>query len=139
MKNLLFITITILFISCSSDNDPASSNSTSFAPPNWIQGSWYPVDFDGNVDKMSGYSFKKNDFCLIVYNGQHCFKQSLDLMKSGGIYVKIEEVINDNEYKVSITEVSTTITYHFKKISATKIEWINDPFGDLADTYYIKQ
>lgn len=138
MKKMLLISIILLFISCSSDKDSTSSDSTSINPPSWIQGSWYLVGLDG-VDKMSGYSFKKNDFCQIVFNTQSCFKQSIDLMKSGGGYIKVDEVINDNEYKISITQFSTTTIYNFKKISATKIEWINDSWGDLAETYYLKQ
>jgi hypothetical protein len=34
---------------------------------------------------------------------------------------------------------SNTYIYNFRKINDTKIEWVNDPMGDLVETFYIKQ
>lgn len=138
MKKTFLIFSTLLLASCSSDNSSTNSDNTSINPPNWIQGTWY-LDNNGTADKSTGYTFKKNDFCLNVFNTQTCFGESNNLIKSGGGYTEVEEEKSDNEYKISITQVNTTVIYHFKKITAKKIEWINDPIGDLDKTFYINQ
>jgi hypothetical protein len=137
MKAIIFSIVLTLLISCSSDNNSNNSSNNTIDPPSWIQGNWYlEGEFGGST---TGYSFKSNDFCLIVFNTQTCFSLYSDPTISAGGIFKIEELISDNEYKISITQINTTTTYHFKKISSTKIEWINDPLGDLANSYYVKK
>ncbi len=136
-KTLLLFAIAIL-VSCSSDDESTNSKNSSINPPNWIQGKWFQEN-NGTIDKNTGYTFKKNDFCLNVFNTETCFGVTTNPTISAGGFVKIEELVNDNEYKISIIQDNSTLTYHFKKISATKIEWLNDPIGSLDETYYIKQ
>ena len=73
-----------------------------------------------------------------VFNTQTCFGANNIIAIQGNVITRIEEVKNDNEYKISITQDNTTLVYHFKKINSTKIEWINDPVGNLAETFYKK-
>jgi len=135
-KTLLILTL-VLLASCSSDNEDSNSNNNSINPPDWIQGSWFQED-NGTIDKNNGYTFKKNDFCLNVFNTQTCFGANYSIGTQVNAIIKIEEVKNDIEYKISIIQNNSTLVYHFKKITATKIEWINDPLGDLVDTYFKK-
>jgi hypothetical protein len=137
MKNLLYVLTALLIFSCSSSDDSSSASSSAISPPSWIQGRWIMEGVSNSVE--AGYNFSKNDFCLIVFNTQTCFKESNNLLSSGGGYIKVEEVVNENEYKISITQISSTFTYHFKKITPTKIEWINGPLGTTQSIYYVKQ
>lgn len=136
MKKIILTIFIITFVSCSSDSDNASSNSV-ISPPSWIQGVWLQDDGMGGVTN-SGYQFTSDDFILkgLV---DYSFKNQINTNLSAGVNSTVTETKTNNNYNVSITLSTTTSNYKFVKISSTKIEWVNDPMGDLVDTYYIKQ
>ena len=127
--------ILIVSISCSSDDDSNTEVSSSINPPDWILGSW-SLD---NVVSNSGFSFKEDDFCSIFSNAETCFREQVN--NAGSVNLKsdiIEDATADN-YSITIVLGSLTSVYQFKRISDTKIEWLNDGLGDLVETFYIKQ
>jgi hypothetical protein len=130
MKKSILLLILIFFIACSSED--SSSNKSSFNPPEWIQGTWK------DTDNFDGFKFTNNGFCTIMFGGG-----SLTLINCfpilPGITVQ-ETTISNTDYvfdiTISPTPSSTTIFhYHFKKISATKIQQIDDVFEGI----YTKQ
>ncbi|MGJ8745798.1 hypothetical protein [Polaribacter sp.] len=133
-KNILLFCFALLFLNCSSSDDNLR-NSSSINPPSWIQGTWL---IEG-VTTNSGFRFSNNDFCLVILTGQSCFKEQLNQLNNSGATTKVNEMTANNSYSIDITLSSQIVTYEFKQISATQIEWINDPLGDLAETIYKKQ
>lgn len=131
MKNLLIVFTALLLFSCSSSSDDNNSSNSNFHPPAWIQGTW--------KDDMSfGYKFSTNDFCTIVSLSEICLRETLEQAKKSGANVKVNEEISENTYKFSYTVQGLTSTYHFIKISNTKIEFVN-PTQGLPNISYIKQ
>lgn len=132
----LIFTIGFLCISCSSsDDDNSGNNGSEINPPNWIQGTWLLEEPNPN----SGYKFTNDDFCLINLTQQTCFKESINLTNNSGGATNVNEEITDNSYSIEITLGTQIVTYEFKKVSNTEIEWINDPLGELAKTIYVKE
>ncbi|MEW4925406.1 hypothetical protein [Algibacter sp. 2305UL17-15] len=137
MRNFFGIIFIIAFslTSCSSsDNDSGNSNST-INPPIWIQGTWL---LEGS-NAQSGYRFANDDFCLVLLTTQNCFKESIRLTENSGAITNIKEQITDNNYSIEITLASQILTYNFKKVTETQIEWTNSPLGDLTQAIYLKQ
>jgi|SRR5690606_27565365 len=135
-KTLLTVLLfSIILTSCSSDSDNNSNASIKISPPGWIQGAWY---LEGNTNN-TGYKFSNDDFCLITFNTQSCFKEQLRLADNSGTITNIKELVTDNSYSIEITISSQVLTYKFEKISSTEIEWVNHPLGDLTEVIYIKQ
>ncbi|AYN05484.1 hypothetical protein [Flavobacterium sp. 140616W15] len=132
MKKLIFTFTILLFISCSSSDSEDNSSKSDFNPPSWIQGTWkQQTDLSTGV----GFKFSSNDFCSTISSTQQCQKGLVDLARSGGIIVKVTETISDKYYSVEISySVGQTITYSFKKNSATKIQWTEVP-----DAIFLKQ
>ncbi len=89
-----------------------------FHVPNWIRGSY----------KISGTStsyfiFKEDDFILVTpYTS---YKTVLEQTKSAGQTAKVDETITDTDYNFVITVGASSGSYKFKKISDTKIQWLN--------------
>jgi len=135
-KIILNFFLILLFSGCSSPIDDSNpKNASSINPPNWVQGTWLLED----SNLTSGYRFTNDDFCSVLLSGQNCFKESIRLINNSGAITNVKEVITDNSYSIEITLGSQVITYNFKKVSLTQIEWINDPLGDLIETIYTKQ
>jgi len=125
MKKILFtLFIGMSFIGCSNSDDdstPQKNNPVTtqyFHPPAWIQGSW----------KISGtqtsfFKFTNQDFILITpYTS---YKTVLEQAKSAGQTAKVDETITDTDYNFIITAGASSGSYKFRKISATKIQWMN--------------
>ena len=130
MKKLILLTTLFAILSCSSSDDKAAnSNTTSINPPAWIQGTWK------DKDNFEGFKFTNNDFCIISSAGYvtttDCFGKSLPVMN-------LKETINNTDYILEITLGSATFKYHFKKISATKIQW-EVIEGGMFNPIYTKQ
>jgi hypothetical protein len=136
MKKCFFLFLVLTTISCSNSNDSTNSTTASINPPSWIQGTW---DIEGSlvgaafIFTNNDLSFKSNASNVISY------KQLIQNSSTTG-NTFTEEEITSTIYNISITIQGTTTTiYNFRKISPTKIEFVNDPLGDLVDTYCIKR
>lgn len=125
----------ILFLGCASSDDSSSSNLSTINPPDWIEGTWLLEE----PNQASGFRFADDDFCSVVLSAQNCFKESIRLTENAGSANNVVEVVADDSYSIEITMASQTVTYKFKKLSDTQIEWVNDPLGELAETIYLKQ
>lgn len=136
MKKIILTLIAFTLMGCSSESDNVSSNSI-ISPPAWIQGVWLQDNGNGAVAN-NGYQFTTDDFILkgLV---DYSFKNQINTNLSVGANSTVVETKTDNIYNISITLSTATSNYNFVKISSTKIEWVNDPMGDLVETYYIKQ
>ena len=136
MKKIILTLIAFTLMGCSSESDNVSSNSI-ISPPAWIQGVWLQDNGNGGVANNS-YQFTTDDFILkgLV---DYSFKNQINTNLSVGANSTVAETKTDNIYNISITLSTATSNYNFVKISSTKIEWVNDPMGDLVETYYIKQ
>ena len=139
MKKISIILLLVIASSCSNSSDSSSSNPSinpSINPPAWIQGTWIQ-DGDGGT---SGYKFTQNDFILIGSGfSQTSFANAVTQTRASGGNATVHEIITSNSYNIDITIGIHTDSFYFNKITNTKIEWVNDPLGDLADFFYIKQ
>lgn len=139
MKKNLLISLTFLFLSCSSSSDDNSSNSSNqITPPSWIQGTWLQTLSTNPLITQPFFRFKPNDFCIITSNLEICQAQSIQQSPQSGASTSVEQKINDNEYRLSITTQGLTTTYRFIKISNAKIEYVN-PTNGLPNIPLTKQ
>lgn len=135
-KNFLIIIFSIALFSCSNSDDDNNQTENYFNPPSWIIGTW----IQEGSSLGNGYIFITNDFLLKnQLGGNTSFKEAIETTKSTGGNASATEVISSTIYNVSIIIGAQTYIYNFQKVSDTKIEWINDPMGNLVDTYYNKQ
>lgn len=143
MKNLIILLAIFSIYSCSSDSDNQSADqnnnsNTSISPPEWIQGVWLLDNGAGGVNN-NGYIFTSDDFLLKNITSNYSFKNQIITNLSAGSNASVLQIKTNTEYNIDITLSTVTSTYQFVKINPTKIEWINDPLGNLVNTYYIKQ
>lgn len=139
MKKVLLIGLTFLFLSCSSSSDENSSNSTNqITPPSWIQGTWLQTMSTDPLITQPLFRFKPNDFCVISSSVEICQAQNIQQAAQSGASTNVEQTINDNEYRLSMTIQGQTTTYRFIKISNTKIEYVN-PTNGLPNLPLTKQ
>ena len=135
-KNFLIVIFSFTLFSCSNSDDDNNQTANYFNPPSWIIGTW----IQEGSSLGNGYIFTTNDFLLKnEIAGNTSFKEAIETTKSTGGNASATEEISSTMYNVSIIIGAQTYIYNFQKVSDTKIEWINDPLGDLVDTYYNKQ
>jgi hypothetical protein len=136
MKKILgfILLLTILFTSCSSNDDDSRMSNFEINPPDWIQGTWMLEE----ENQASGYKFVNDDFCIISILQQTCHKELLSQSNSSGVLTSVNEEITENSYLIEITLGGQIFTYEFIKISSNQIEWLNNPFGDLTEFIYTK-
>lgn len=139
MKKILLISLTFLFLSCSSSSDDNSNNSSNqITPPSWIQGTWLQTTSTDPLITDPFCRFKSNDFCFILSSSEICQAQNIQQAAQSGASTNVEQIINDNEYELSMTIQGLTTTYRFIKISNTKIEYVN-PTNGLPNLPLTKQ
>jgi len=136
MKKILgfILLLTILFTSCSSNDDDSRMSNFEINPPDWIQGTWMLEE----ENQASGYKFVNDDFCIISILQQTCHKELLSQSNSSGVLTSVNEEITENSYLIEMTLGGQIFTYEFIKISSNQIEWLNNPFGDLTEFIYTK-
>ncbi|WP_291876612.1 hypothetical protein [Chryseobacterium sp.] len=125
MKKILFtLLIGMPFISCSSSDDDTNVQQNNpvttqyFHPVSWIQGTWRITG-----TKTSYFKFTNDDFILVTpYTS---YKTVLEQTKSTGQTAKVDETITDTDYNFVITAGASSGSYKFRKISPTKIQWVN--------------
>jgi hypothetical protein len=136
MKKTFLLFFSFAIMSCSDSDSSGSSSNSYINPPTWIKGTWVQ---EGST-LGNGYIFTSNDFLLKnTIGGNTSFKQAIETTISTGGNADATEEITSSIYNISITIGAQTYDYDFQKISDTKIEWMNDPIGDLGNTYYVKQ
>lgn len=117
---LLFLA-TATLVSCSKSDDNGGkkeqTQNKKFNPPAWIQGTWANED----TDDFLKYRFTQDNFCTTVGPSEQCWKELVN-MSAPNFEVTLVEKATDQEYKVSITQMGSTINYHFVKISNNTIE-----------------
>ncbi|MCT2408594.1 hypothetical protein NZD88_13670 [Chryseobacterium antibioticum] len=126
MKHLfLAVIMAVSFVSCSGNDDNTAPEQTNpvatqyFHPPAWIQGSW----------KISGsnsayFKFTNDDFILV--SPYTSWKSVLQQTAPTGQIAKVNEDISDLYYQFTIIAGNSGGMYKFKRISPTRIQWINN-------------
>ena len=132
MKKAFFLFfIGFFLISCSSNNDDASASP--FNPPSWIQGTWGEKANVANGQAENPiYRFTNDNICQIITSSYtNCWKESIqqDVTKT----LSGNDTKTDDTYTVRFISGggATTLTLSFKKVSSTRILWINTGNGDF--------
>lgn len=132
MKKLtLILMMAITTLSCSSNDDEVVKQEKQFFnPPTWIQGKWYK-------DGTPLYKFTQDDFYVIAGSNETSFKAILQQGESGGTKSSVDESISDTNYDFVIKSGAANYEYKFKKITDTKIQWVNYPYTSSVGAYYL--
>ncbi|MFX1620565.1 hypothetical protein JZ972_06740 [Riemerella anatipestifer] len=137
MHNELFLFVAIALLqNCSRDRENETSNpikkSQFFNPPSWIRGKWG----HGNVVV---FKFTNDDF----FTSSISHKGLLESTRSAGGTAVVDEDISNSHYdftiKIGNPGGSGPVSegeYQFRRVSSTKIEWVNNPAGN-DDSYYL--
>ena len=125
MKHLLFSTLFITLFSCSSNSNDPQANNTKITPPQWIIGIWNSNQTNNPQNAARFCEFKTDDYCIFSSLLQICNAQNIQSALNVGALTKVDQTITDSEYKLVITISSTILTYHFKRITNNKIEYLN--------------
>lgn len=132
MKKLtLIVMMAIATLSCSSNEDEiVKQEKQFFNPPTWIQGKWYK-------DGTALYKFTKDDFYTISGSSETSYKSILEQGESNGAKSSVDESISDTNYDFVIKSGVANYEYKFKKITDTKIQWVNYPYTSSLGVYYL--
>lgn len=117
---MLFLATAALTSCSKSDDNNATKNqqqNKQFNPPTWIQGNWTSQ----NADDFIQHKFTTDNYCTTIAAMEQCFKEIINISVPGYEVTYIESS-TDKEYKFSITQMESTINYHFVKISDNIIE-----------------
>ncbi|MEM8522643.1 hypothetical protein [Flavobacterium sp. PL12] len=112
MKKVILLIFFTTLLSCSSDDNNTEGSKNSFSPPAWIQGTWF-VEGD-----YGAFKFTNNDFCAINFNMTSCYGQNPVII--------IKETKSATDYKFDVTAGTVTSSYHFRKISSTQIQYVDN-------------
>lgn len=125
MKKILFtLFIGVSFIGCSNNDDDNTVQQTNpvsnskFHCPAWIQGNW-------KLGNTVFFKFKTDDFLSGPYNFTS-YKEVLQQASNTGQAAKVDETISETDYNFVITAGSSSGEYRFRKISTTRIQWVNN-------------
>lgn len=145
-KQFFLISFTFLSLSgitnCSNGNDDEpiieqnnpQTSTQYFHPPSWIKGTWSSTSSD-----PVKYKFTDNDFISVNSNTATSNTAQLKYISNIGGIVSVEEIANTTQYYFTMKMNSSNITYQFKKISDTKLLWVNHPSGAIINIYLYKQ
>ena len=133
-KIFLFLVALVGIVACSkssssSDDDGGSGSVAGYNPPDWIIGTWI-----SDLTKTTGYSFTKDDHCIIA-GTTLCYLSGS--MKQ--TVTKVEQEIKEDIYTLSIeVEGSLKTPVSFKRISANQIAKLNLA-GEIEYTFTKKK
>lgn len=133
MKKLfLFLFLTVCLSACSGDDNANGSGNSgnNLNPPAWIQGTWQMESAMGTA--QIGFRFTSNDVCNMNSTMFTCYKEMIDHLNRSQLYANVTEEISDTKYYVEITNINTTNSYQFEKISANRIKWVNAAFNSQS-------
>jgi hypothetical protein len=114
-------------ISCSKSNDEPNSK-IKISPPAWIQGEWI---LDGG---NGAFKFTVDDFCSGFSGAYSCNKESLNALIKAQAFAEVKENVSDTDYSIEMTFSNQTVIYRFKKVSLTKIQWVNPSISNATYT-----
>ena len=103
MKKVLFLFVTLLMISCSSDDDSQTTNSF-INPPDWIIGTWLD-ESEPAFSQIGGFQFTHDNL--------------IDLDANGDVFLNLKEGLQESVDAGAITtnEIITNTVYELKIIS----------------------
>ncbi|MDY3528638.1 hypothetical protein PG593_02445 [Riemerella anatipestifer] len=137
MRKILFLFVAIALLqNCSRDRENETSNpikkSQFFNPPSWIRGKW-------GYGNVVVFKFTNDDF----FTSSISHKGLLESTRSAGGTAVVDEDISNSHYdftiKIGNPGGSGPVSegeYQFRRVSSTKIEWVNNPAGN-DDSYYL--
>jgi len=138
-KLMLLLTFVSTLYSCShSDNSTnnVNNNCATLNPPSWIQGTW--IKQNSPTGSYTGYKFTTGEVVdIFSQSSSSSRKYQLDFYCTSNVHYTVTENTTPTSYFLEINW-SGVATYNFAKITATKIELINDN-DPINATYYIKQ
>lgn len=117
MKKILTITLlfSLLFISCSSDDDSDTIVPTvaaTMTPPNWTHGTW-------NItvpSSIKGFTFSSFNLCQILKDDtSSCYQEKIINHNFAHLTNIVEESKSAETYNVTIKLHKTVVTYKFRK------------------------
>ena len=123
MKKLFLLFALSILFSCSkpdsnATNNPATSISSGYHPPTWIQGTWGVLDYTGVPTKF--YTFTTDNVCQITTVSKLCWK---DAIAQTPTILSGNDTSTATNYTASLISGNGTVTLSFEKVSATKILW----------------
>ena len=134
-KIFLFLIAFVGIVACSKSDSGSSDNGgtgsvAGYNPPSWIIGTWI-----NDLTKTTGYSFTKDDHCMIVH-GSTCLLSGANAK----IVSKVEQEVKGDVYtiKIIMNEGSSTYEKTFKKIADNKIAELNLA-GEIESTFTKKK
>lgn len=124
MKKVVFLFSLFVLLSCSSSDE--STNNSDFNPPAWIQGTW--MQEGSTAGTSMGFKFNSNDLCTLIFTAEQCQQGLISTMRKSGQTATVEETIANTSYSAKINYYGgQSVTYSFRKISNTEIEWSGSP------------
>lgn len=141
LLSLLLVSLTAV-TSCSTSVDETTLNPQTnppittqyFHPPAWIQGTWASTSYD-----PVKYKFTDNDFISVLSNTETSNTAQLKQVVNAGGTASVEENTNASQYYFTMKMNNSNVVYQFKKITDTKLLWVNHPSGSIIDIYLYKQ
>lgn len=127
---LSLLALSFLTLNCSGNDDNTAPEQTTpvttqyFHPPAWVQGSW---KISGNANPY--FKFTSDDFILVTpYTS---WKSVLQQTATTGQLAKVNEDISEQYYEFTIIAGNSGGMYKFKRISPTRIQWINNTMTEV--------
>lgn len=139
MKKIISFFVILILSACSRNEDVGtSSKSTNINPPTWIQGYWLMEVGVGEVTDLQGLKATKDDFYLTQIGAGNSMKTLVkNTLLSGGT-AEVDELASNTEYKLNVKLNGMSFPqYHLKKISATKIQFLDT--AGRGGAIFIKQ
>ena len=129
-KMLLVLFSTVFLFGCSSSD--GDSGSSFYNPPTWIQGTWgLKASVNAYPNDIPYYKFTSDNVCqLIGGTYSSCWKETIQQTPQ---FLSGSDSHTDNTYEAKFIQSNgaTTLTLSFKKVSATKIIWVNTLGGNI--------
>lgn len=127
---LLVLFSSVLLFGCSPSDD--DSGSSPYNPPTWIQGTWgLKASVNAYPNDIPYYKFTSDNVCqLIGGTYSSCWKETIQQTPQ---FLSGSDSHTDNTYEAKFIQSNgaTTLTLSFKKVSATKIIWVNTLGGNI--------
>lgn len=114
---IINLVLTVLLVSCSSDEGNESSN-IQIDPPSWIHGVWLTEGV------RVGFEFTSNDVILIALVQDTSQREALESLEAIGETVSSNDEATSDYYSLTVNHPNgVSYTYSFNKESDTTIRW----------------